>query len=153
MTDFTFNCNEAPAPENFEPIPVGTEVVAEIANTDLGQANAKGTQRLKLTYKVLDGTHKGRQINQWLSVICPTSDKAVEIAQRTLREICEAIGLKGFKMTEELHGKPLVVKVGQEEPNDAGDIYNSVKRVKKCGVSLTQEDAATNPSEAPDWAN
>ena len=144
MSSLEFNCNDAPEPESFEPIPAGTEAVAEISESDYTEPNTKGTRMLKLKFTILDGAFKGRHINEGYCLVCPSSDKAQEIAQRDIRQICESLGMTGFTMTEELHGKPLLIKIGQDAPNEKGDIWNNIKSVKPYGKT---ESVKETPAE------
>lgn len=150
MTQYNFNCNEAPEPVDFSPMPINTECIMEIIASEIGAANEKGTQQLQLTFKVVDGEFKGREINEWYSIICPISQQAVEISQRAIRQICESIGLVSFTQTEELHNKPMIVRVGHKEANADGDVYNRVKMVKPYGnvAPSTNTTNAAPPAQA-----
>ena len=154
MSEYNFNANTAPEPMDFEPMPVGDYLCA-ITNTEIGEPNAKDTQQLKITYKVLDGQHKGREISEWYSIICPTSAKAEEIAQRNLRQICESIGIAGFTQTEELHDKPLIAVLNLKDPNEAGNVFNGIKYVKPYRQSAPPQQAPSKaiPQSMVDAAN
>jgi hypothetical protein len=148
MSECIFNNNEAPPPEDFAPLPAGTEAISEIFESEYKKANEKGTRMLNLKYRVLDGQFKGRVISNGYCLECPSSQVAQDIAQRKLRQICEALNMTGFTMTEELHGKPLLVKYGQDAPNDNGDVYNNVKSVKSCTGSVQAPVATQQASTA-----
>ena len=156
MSELSFNCNDAPEPESFEPLPVNTVAPAEITESEYADANERGTRMLRLKFQVLDGPHKGRVISDGYCLVCPSSEKAVEIAQRSLRQRCEALNMTGFTQTEELHGKPLLVKFGVDKPNATGDVYNNIKSVKAYGASTqapatppVQKAEATPAEPAP----
>ena len=151
MSELSFNCNEAPEPESFEPLPVNTEAVSEIIESEYCEPNEKGTRSLILKVRVLDGEYKGKVTQERYSLVCPTSEIAVEIAQRSLRQICEAINMTGFTMTEELHNKPMLVKYGQDKPRKDGDpIYNNIKSCKPYGANVGKTPFHADAPEEPD---
>ena len=155
MSEYNFNANTAPEPMDFEPMPVGDYLCA-ITNTEIGEPNDKGTKQLLITFKVLNGDHKGREVREWYTIICPTSAKAEEIAQRNLRQICESIGIAGFTQTEELHDKPLIAVLNLKDPNEAGNVFNGIKYVKPYRQSTPPPQQAPNkeiPQSMVDAAN
>ena len=65
---------------------------------------------------MLDGAHRGRRFWSTLNLWNP-SPATVEMAQRELNSICHAVGKLRVADTEELHGIPMMVKLGFEKDN------------------------------------
>jgi hypothetical protein len=116
MATFSFTAADAPQGGGFDPIPAGRYNVI-ITDSDLCVTKAGDGQYIKLTFKVLEGDFAGRLIWSNLNIDNP-NEKAVEIAQRELAAICNAIGIPAIENdTAELHGIPLsgMVKVKPEQ--------------------------------------
>ena len=69
-----------------------------------------------LEFEVLDGPHRGRRFWSTLNLWNP-SPATVEMAQRELNSICHAVGKLRVADTEELHGIPMLVKLGFQKDN------------------------------------
>jgi len=144
MPGFTFNCNEAPEPQDFSPLEPG-EYPAMIIDSGIDEKK-NGTEQVWLQYEVIDGASKGRKIRHWYTVKC-ANEQAVEIGLRQLRNVCESMGLAGITQTEELHDKPLVIVVGFRKDDKE---RNEVKNVKPFGsVPPAAEPAAQSPQSEP----
>lgn len=150
--------NVAPS-EDFSPIPVG-EYVVQITDSDVKPTKSGNGHRLELTFEVIDGEFKGRKIWANLNLDNP-NPKTVEIAQRELSAICHAVGKLQVSDSQELHYKPLVIRVDIEE-RDGYSPRNVVKAYKAVpgGVGNAPAPASspgtsttTSPSSsAPPWA-
>lgn len=96
----------------FDPLPPGWYAM-QIVNSEIRQAKNSDGQYVWLELEVLEQHHpdlKGRRawerLNLWNS-----NQQAVEISQRTLSAICRATGEMQVADTEQLHHKPLAVKL------------------------------------------
>jgi hypothetical protein len=101
---------------------------AQIIESDL-VATKNGTgQMLKLTFEVIDGPSAKRRVWENLN-IQNQNQQAQEIAQRSLKRICSAVGHAGvLRNSDELHFKPLRIRVAVEE--DKSGQYGPQNRVK-----------------------
>lgn len=156
-----FDATQVAPREDFSPIPVG-EYVVQITDSDVKPTSSGNGHRLELTFEVMDGEYKGRKVWANLNLDNP-NPKAVEIAQRELSAICHAIGKLQVVDSQELHYKPLVIRVDIEE-RDGYSQRNVIKAYKAVagGVgnapatgAATAAPAATSASPssaAPPWA-
>ena len=65
---------------------------------------------LQMNAEIIEGEHQGKSLTERLNLNNPNVT-AVEIAQRTLSAICRAVGVMTPRNSDELHDKPLMVKV------------------------------------------
>lgn len=158
--------NVAPA-EDFAPIPVG-DYPAMIVDSDVKPTKARTGHYAELVFEVTEGKYKGRKVWARLNLDNPNA-KAVEIAQRELSAICHAVGKLQIQDTQELHFKPLVIRVDIEE-SEGYSPRNAIKAYKAAGAATqtTQGNAqaaapeaqstaptaaatSASPSSAPPW--
>lgn len=153
-----FDATQVAPREDFSPIPVG-EYVVQITDSDVNPTKAGTGHRLELTFEVIDGEFKGRKVFEGLNIDNP-NPKAVEIAQRDLSAICHAVGKLQVSDSQELHYKPLVVRVDIEQ-RDGYSPRNVIKAYKAAAGGVgnapaqgTATPAAATPASpsSPPWA-
>ena len=147
MAQITFNAAAVIPKKSFEPIPAGSYLVS-ISESAI-KPNSKGTgQLLNLTFDVLDGAHKGRKIFDRLNVQ-NSNPVAEKIGQEALSAICHATGVLQLADTNQLHGKPIVVKV-KIRKDDTGQYEdsNEVTGYMPANGALPATSAAA-PASAP----
>jgi len=111
---------------DFAPIPNG-RYTALVTASEVKPTKAGTGRYLELTFQIVEGEHKGRQIWHRLNIDNP-SVRAVEIAKRELSWICAHL-----KWTEQLtdstvlHDKPLPIDVLCKPRGDGGGMTNEVK--------------------------
>jgi hypothetical protein len=93
------------------------EYLAAIAKSDVGPTKKGDGRKIDLEFEVLDGAHRGRRFWSTLNLWNPSA-QAVEISQRELNTICNAVGKLRVADTEELHGIPMKVTLGFEKDSD-----------------------------------
>ena len=133
-------------------LPAG-EYLAAIAKSDVRDAKTGGGNRyINLEFEVMDGPAKGRRfwtmLNLWNS-----NAQTVEIAQRELSSICHACGKLRVSDTEELHGIPMLIRLGVK--TDSYGEKNEVKGYKPTGGAAPvqpQAAAAAGGSKRGPWA-
>ena len=91
------------------PIPAG-EYVAHIVKTEFKQTRAKNGHYLSIQFKILEGDYKGRALFTNLNLDNP-NPVAVEIANKELNSICQAVGKEGVEDSDELLQIPMLVTV------------------------------------------
>jgi hypothetical protein len=131
------------AAEDFAPLPAG-EYVARVLTGELFKSQAKGTPGYKLTFRVLEGEHAGRQFwdDVWLT------PAALPMAKRDLAKL-------GVTALDQLE-KPLPpgirckVKLVLRRDDD-GTEYNRVKTFAVVGIDPPDADpfAPANNPRAP----
>jgi len=124
------------------------------------KATAAGTgEYLQLTAEIIDGQHKGRKLWVRLNLENPNRT-AVEIAERELASICQAVGVMTPSDSAELHNIPFVGTVKIEPAKGQYDARNSIggyASMSGAAPTPTPARAAPAPAQAaagqfPGWA-
>lgn len=163
----SFNAADVKPAEDFSPIPVG-DYPAMIVDSDVKPTKARTGHFAELVFEVTEGQYKGRKVWARLNLDNPNA-KAVEIAQRELSAICHAVGKMQISDTQELHFKPMVIRVDIEESEGYAP-RNAIKSYKAAGAAAqaaqgnapaaapesqstapTATAAPASPSSAPPW--
>lgn len=110
MTELNFDATKVEPMNDFSPIPTG-EYTAVITASDMKDTKSGSGKYLQLTYQIVDGEYKNRLIFENINLI-NSNEVAVQIAQKTLSSICHAVGVLHPKDSNELHDRPLTIKVG-----------------------------------------
>lgn len=142
-----FDANEVPPADAFEPLPVGWYTAWIIESEEKETKSGSGTY-LQLTLEIQGGPYEGRKLWDRLNLNNPNAT-AVDIARRTLSAICHAVGVPNPKNSEDLHFKPLAVRVVMKKFE--GEDKNEVKGYRAVGASGDAPKAppksATKPAE------
>jgi len=106
---------------------------------------------LELRFEVIEGPFSSRKLWTRLNLKNP-SDKAVEIAEAELGAICKAVGVETPNVSEDLHDRPLMIKVRSEERQDKPGVFSNVIRgyapkVSAAGPSAPQKAPGSAPWE------
>lgn len=105
-----FNADEIPEDDHsFDPIPAG-EYLMQVIESDVVETKNKTGYQLVLTLEVIDGPHANRRVWDRLNIRNQNPD-AQRIAQRSLADLCLAIGISSLRNTEDLHFHPFIGKV------------------------------------------
>jgi len=129
MAQLNFTAASVPSTSSFEALPAG-DYPAIITGSEMKTTKAGDGTYLALTIEFQGNGASGRK--HWHNLnIQNKNPKAVEISQKHLKEICDAIGLAGVGDSSELHEKPLVVKLGCKHDDYSGEMRNDVKGFKK----------------------
>lgn len=156
MARLNFNRKNAPeSTSSFDLIPDGF-YRAEIVASEMKQTKAGNGSYISLRFK-LDGNPKydGRQLFCNLNIDNP-NPKAVEIAQRQLADIMECCGVQEVEDSEELHGKPMLIKVRTRKGNGQYEDQNEIKGFKPVtsGAPAASATSTAAPSgNKPSWAS
>lgn len=111
---------------NFEPIPAG-DYHMQVIESEIVQTKSGTGDQLVLTLEVIDGPHQNRRIWDRLNIRNANAD-AQRIAQRSLADLCQAIGLSALKNTEQLHFRPFTGRVTIKQ--DKSGEYGPQNRVR-----------------------
>jgi len=132
--------------DGFKVVPPGVYNVV-IVDSDV-QSTKSGGKMLVLKYQIIDGQYVGDTVKDQINIV-NSSDMAQKIGLSQLKNICDAIGHAGqLKDSNQLHGKPLAVKVAIEEfesNKEAGKMLKSnrvEKRMPKQSASTVDAPAA-----------
>ena len=148
LSSYNFNTEEIEPSSSFDPIPAGW-YQAIISNSELKATRDGYGEYLSLTLQVIEGQYENRLVFARLN-LKNANDKAVDIARKDLAAICRAVGVMSPKSSEELHDKPLMIKVkvrpasgDYEASNDIGG-YKAVE-----GANLTPAPKAASKPQTP----
>ena len=147
LSGYNFNAEEI-EPSSFDPIPAGW-YTAIISSSEMKATRDGYGEYLSLTLQVIEGQYENRLVFARLN-LKNANEKAVDIARKDLAAICRAVGVMSPKSSEELHDKPLMIKVkvrpasgDYEASNDIGG-YKAVE-----GANLTPAPKAASKPQTP----
>ena len=143
MALIDFNAEAIEPMNDFSPIPTG-EYTAVITASDMKDTKSGSGKYLQLTYQIVDGEYKNRLIFENINLI-NRNEVAVQIAQKTLSSICHAVGVLHPKDSNELHDKPLMIKVGIRP---ASGEYGEQNIIKARGPL---KSSSPSPGEKKPW--
>ena len=142
-----FDANQVEPSTTFDPIPAG-KYLAAITDSKMKPTKAATGQYLELTFQILEGEFKGRQLWSRLNLDNPNA-QTVKIARGELSAICRAVGVMAPNDSTDLHNLPLVITLRCKKRQDTGEITNEVRGFAK------REAASGKPQQAqtdtPPW--
>jgi len=142
-----FDASQVEPSTAFDPIPAGKYLAAIIDSKFKPTKSGKG-EYLELTFQVLEGEFKGRQLWARLNLKNPNA-QTVRIARAELSAICRAVDVITPNDTTDLHNLPLVVTVRCKKRQDTGEITNELRGfAKREAASGKPQQAAT---DTPPW--
>lgn len=146
-----FNAAEVDPSDNFAPVPAGDYPVV-ITDSEMKLTKNGNGEYLQLVLEVIDGQMKGRKLWERLNLVNSNS-QAVEIAQKSLSQICHAVKVLTPQDSVELHGKPLQATVVVKDDPGYGP-RNEVKKYSAIGAGglAPQPAAQSTPAAAPSGA-
>lgn len=148
LTDLNFDASSVPVADAYDPLPAGWYAVI-ITESDMQPTKAGDGEYLRLRLDVIDGEYQGRVVFDRLNLNNPNS-KAVEIAQRALSSICNAVGVMNPQDSTELHDRPLMAKLSIRPASQAYDASNDVRAYKALdGAAPAAPATAPAPASAP----
>lgn len=140
-----FDARTVDPEDDFAPIPAGT-YLAIISASEMKQTKAGTGSYLQLTFQIIEGEYKGRNLWTRLNLDNP-NQTAVRIARRQLSEICHAVGVLTPADSCELHDLPCSIVVAQV-PDQDGELRNEIKRVRPKAPAPSSGPAT---SQAAPW--
>lgn len=144
---FDANNVEPNAPR--DPIPAGW-YKAVIAESIEKPTKAQTGSYLQLTLEVIEGDHAGRKVFERLNLNNP-NQQAVEIAQRSLSGICRAVGVMTPRTSNDLHDKPMMIKVKVTPPKDGYDAGNEITEYAPVQKGGGASGEASSGAAKPPW--
>ena len=151
MAQFAFQVNQQALEDqrgNYEPIPAGWYTVI-VDESEVRTNKAGNGQYIWMSFRVIDGEFNGRKVFTRFNVVNP-NPQAQEIGHRELSRLTAAVGLQGFNDTQELHGKPLQVKVKVRK--DLSGRYPDDNEVSAFRSVAEAQGAAPAAPAAPAWS-
>lgn len=120
-----FNADEH-EPSSYEQIPEGT-YRAWVIESELRETKAGNGSYLNLKLEIIDGPMKGRTIYTMIMREHP-KQKVVDIGNSQLADLCRATGVLAPKRSEDLHEKPLGIRVVQKLSSYSGEMESKISR-------------------------
>lgn len=109
--------------DNFAPVPAGN-YIAEVNRSEVKQTKDGRGSYLSLTFKILDGDFANRLVFQNITIV-NANQTAQAIGRKQMSQLSGACGIMQLNDSQELHGKPMWIKVaievdktGQYEPRN-----------------------------------
>jgi len=147
-----FDANQVDPNVVYEPLPAGW-YKAVITTSEEKPTKAQTGSYLQLSLEVIEGPMQGRKLTDRLNLNNPNAT-ASEIAYRTLSAICHAVGVMTPRSSQDLHDKPLMVKVKVKPADGQYSASNEVAGYEATGkVAAAQEpaQAASGGAATPPW--
>ena len=126
---------------------------AVIIESVMKQTKAGNGAYLNVKFEVIESQYAGKWIYARLNLE-NKNKQTVEIAQKELANICRAIGKKAIVDSEELHHKPMTIKVVIAPPRGGWDESNEIKAYSPANApaavaTLPAPAVETTPSPSP----
>jgi hypothetical protein len=150
MPAFNFDPSTVQPATDMSPIPAG-EYSAMIIDSAMKDTKNRDGQYLELTHDVIDGPFKGRKVWARLNLFNKNT-QTVEIAKRQLSAICHAAGIPNAQASEQLHNRPMLIRVEFKAANPADPKSkdgNDIKAWKQLTGPVTVPGAAAAPVTYP----
>lgn len=128
MAQIQFDATHIDPTPRFDPMPAG-DYTAIITESETKLTRDGSGQYLQLKLEVQGGEFAGRTLFDRLN-LWNNNRQAQEIAQRTLSQICHAVGILQVTDSQELHNKPLIAIVKVRPARDAYEASNEIKGYK-----------------------
>ena len=155
LSSYNFNAEEIEPSSSFDPIPAGW-YKAIISNSEMKPTRDGYGEYLSLTLQIIEGQYENRLVFARLN-LKNANDKAVDIARKDLAAICRAVGVMSPQSSEELHDKPLMIKVkvraasgDYEASNDIGG-YKAVEGANLTPAPKTQTPVTPSAPAKKPW--
>jgi hypothetical protein len=147
MAQLNFDATQVAPNEAIEPIPAGW-YNAMIDESEMKPAKTEGNYFLQLRFTIIEGMYANRKVYTRLN-LRNSNPQAQEIAYKELSAICHAVGVMQVQDSQQLHGRPLKIKVKLKPAADGYDASNEVNGFKNTGEQVQQVAAPWTPQAPP----
>lgn len=114
---------------SFELVPAG-DYRAIVTKSEMKPTKDGTGKRLNVTLQITGGQYQNRTLFDGFNVV-NNSAQAQEISRAQLKALCIAVNVPDPQTSEQLHNKPLMIKVGIKKGQDGTD-QNVIKSYKAC---------------------
>jgi len=149
MVQLNFDASNVEQFEGFSVKPPGWYNVMIDASEMLPTKNGDGAY-LKLQFDILDGQYKGQKFFDQLTLKHP-NPQTVEIAYKKLSSIAHAVGILQVQDSQQLHGRPLKVKVKKKPADGQYDESNDITSYKNINEQVEMAGGAVPGNTAPSF--
>ena len=123
--DTTFDASGVEPLTGYELLPAG-DYLAQIVESEMRPTRSGTGEYLWIGMDILEGQYQGRKVYDQLNLV-NQNPTTVEMAQRTLSAICHATGELHVSDSEDLHFKPMTIRVSIRKPKDGGQERNQIR--------------------------
>lgn len=150
MAQLNFDATQvAPDTGGGDPVPAGWYNVM-IDESEMKPTKTEGGLRLSLRFTILDGQYANRKVFTGLN-LKNANPVAQEIAYKQLSAICHAVGIMQVQDSQQLHGRPLKIKVKVRAASGDYEASNDITSYKNINEQVDGPVAGAAPAGAP-WA-
>ena len=139
----------APDTGGGDPVPAGWYNVM-IDESEMKPTKAEGGLRLSLRFTIMDGQYANRKVFTGLN-LKNANPVAQEIAYKQLSAICHAVGIMQVQDSQQLHGRPLKIKVKVRAASGDYEASNDITAYKNINEQVDGPATGGAPAGAP-WA-
>lgn len=132
MASLNFDASGIDTTSQFDAIPAG-DYEAMVTDSTMKSTKDGTGQYLELTIEIQSGQFQGRRLWDRLN-LSNRNPKAVEIAQKQLAQLCHATGVLQVQDSQQLHNRPIVMKVAVKNDPERGP-SNEIKGYKSKGTT------------------
>lgn len=129
-----------------DPVPSGWYIVA-VDESDVKPTKAEGGFYLECRFNILDGAYQGRKLFARFN-LRNANAQATEIGQRQLSALAHAVGVMMVNDSQDLHGKPLKVKVKVRPAKDDYEPSNDITAYRNVNENTEAPTAAASAAHA-----
>lgn len=143
-----YNANDHdPTDAEFKPLPEGY-YIALITKSEKKRNNKDTGDVLNLTFEIVEGEHKGRNVWASLNLTNPSA-KAAKIGNAQLGVICRIVKIMTPKDSVELHGIPIRIKTknGTYKKNDGYEAISTNITSYSKPESATEEESSEEEAQ------
>jgi hypothetical protein len=119
---FTFDSSNQKGQDTNDVLPAG-DYLMQVVQSEVRATKDGSGKYVWLEFDILDGEHQGRKYWERLN-IWNANPTAAEIANRALTSLTRACGMVAIDDTEDLHFKPIKVRMGVNKRKDTGELQN-----------------------------
>lgn len=133
-----FNAKENEKMGGFDPVPAGW-YIAEVVKSEMKNTAAKTGKYLNLQWKITQGEYKGRMFFTLMNLV-NKNPIAVEIAQKELASVCEAMEIDELEDSVELHDIEIGVRLSVKAGDANWPPKNEAKGYKPASEVETEDE-------------
>lgn len=154
MATFSFDATQVAPQQEFSPVPAGV-YVARIVSSEIKPTKNNSGTLLNLQFDIIEGQFINRKIFERIN-IQNANPEAEKIGQSQLSQLCHALNVLQLRDTEELHNKPVKIKVKIRKDEQYGD-QNAISAFESVGNGIAaqpfvSQQAAPKPVSTAPWA-
>lgn len=150
-----FDASQVAPDSGRDPIPSG-EYVCCIVDSAMRPTKDNSGKYLELVHEIMDGPMKGRKVWARLNLV-NVNQQTVNISQAQLSAICHAAGVLQITDSQQLHNRPMLVRVefvradGKKRTTDSNEVrgWKAINGAAPAPVQQAAFGQVAQPAAAP----